>query len=280
MELLDRRGFIAGAASFAAVPLLGAKREGRALSRPLKTPLMLDVKRMAVHDGPGLRTTFFVKGCPLRCIWCHNPESIDPKPQEARFQHLCRHCAHCTHDEATCPTRAFKLYGRPWTQDALVAKALEDRAFYDASGGGVTLSGGEPLFFWEWAAELRRTAREMYGRLQRGRQAQPGAPRRGEGEAGGAVPCRAGLHGRRGPRRAPSRPRRARHSRQPGRRPRILRLCAVEVSCARHEGHDAAQTALRRCAAVLQILRFGLPFALIFCMIIRTHGETGFSPSI
>ena len=154
MELLDRRVFIAGAASFAAVPLLGAKREGRALSRPLKTPLMLDVKRMAVWDGPGLRTTFFVKGCPLRCIWCHNPESIDPKPQEARFQHLCRHCAHCTHDEATCPTRAFKLYGRPWTQDALVAKALEDRAFYDASGGGVTLSGGEPLFFWEWAAEL------------------------------------------------------------------------------------------------------------------------------
>ena len=154
MELLDRRVFIAGAASFAAVPLLGAKREGRALSRPLKTPLMLDVKRMAVHDGPGLRTTFFVKGCPLRCIWCHNPESIDPKPQEARFQHLCRHCAHCTHDEATCPTRAFKLYGRPWTQGALVAKALEDRAFYDASGGGVTLSGGEPLFFWEWAAEL------------------------------------------------------------------------------------------------------------------------------
>ena len=129
------------------------------MKRPHRTPLMLDVKRMAVWVGPGLRTAFFVKGCPLKCVWCHNPESIDPQPQEARFRHLCRHCARCTHDEATCPTRAFKLYGRPWTLDALVAKALEDRPFYDASGGGVTLSGGEPLFFWEsgatWSASSR-----------------------------------------------------------------------------------------------------------------------------
>ena len=146
--LLNRRNFIAGAASLAIAPLLGAD------GRPRKTPLMLDLKRMAVHYGPGMRTTFFVKGCPLRCIWCHNPESIDPTPQEARFQHLCRHCARCTRDEETCPTRAYKLYGRPQTMDDIVAKALEDKAFYDASGGGVTLSGGEPLFFWEWAAEL------------------------------------------------------------------------------------------------------------------------------
>ena len=77
--LLNRRNFIAGAASLAIAPLLGAD------GRPRKTPLMLDLKRMAVHDGPGMRTTFFVKGCPLRCIWCHNPESIEPKPQEASF---------------------------------------------------------------------------------------------------------------------------------------------------------------------------------------------------
>ena len=69
----------------------------------VKTPLMLDAKRMAIYDGPGIRTTFFVKGCPLRCVWCHNPESIDPKPQTARFQHLCQYCAKCTLDEATCP---------------------------------------------------------------------------------------------------------------------------------------------------------------------------------
>ncbi len=117
-------------------------------------PLMLDTKRLAVHDGPGIRTTFFVKGCPLRCLWCHNPESIAAERQTARFQHLCRHCATCTMDEATCPTRALKFYGKEMSIPEIVAKALEDKAFYERSGGGVTLSGGEPLFYWEWAAEL------------------------------------------------------------------------------------------------------------------------------
>ena len=120
----------------------------------MKIPLMLDVKRMAIHDGPGIRTTFFVKGCPLHCVWCHNPESIRPEAQWARFQHLCKRCSKCTMDEATCPTRALKLYGKPWTIGDLVKKALEDKPFYDRTGGGVTLSGGEPLFFWEWAYEL------------------------------------------------------------------------------------------------------------------------------
>ena len=119
-----------------------------------KVPLMLDVKRMAIHDGPGMRTTFFVKGCPLHCVWCHNPESIRTEAQWARFQHLCQHCKKCTMDEATCPTRALKLYGKPATIDELVKKALEDKAFYDRTGGGVTLSGGEALLFWEWAHEF------------------------------------------------------------------------------------------------------------------------------
>ena len=124
------------------------------MKKTVKTPLMLDTKRMAIYDGPGIRTTFFVKGCPLKCVWCHNPESIKPEAQWARFQHLCQHHEKCTMDEATCPTRALKLYGKPMTIDEIVAKALEDKAFYDQSGGGVTLSGGEPLFFWEWAARL------------------------------------------------------------------------------------------------------------------------------
>ena len=145
-----RKDFMSSAAAFAVSPMLAAD------GRKIKTPLMLDTKRMAIHDGPGIRTTFFVKGCPLRCIWCHNPESISSKPQWARFQHLCRKCAKCTMDEATCPTRALKLYGKPMSMDEIVAKALEDKAFYDESGGGVTLSGGEPLFFWEWTAELFR----------------------------------------------------------------------------------------------------------------------------
>ena len=145
---MTRKEFIVASTAFAVSPLLSAA------GRVVKTPLMLDTKRMAIWDGPGIRTTFFVKGCPLKCIWCHNPESIDTKPQTARFQHLCRHCAKCTMDEATCPTRALKFYGKPMTIPEIVAKALEDKAFYDESGGGVTLSGGEPLFFWEWALEL------------------------------------------------------------------------------------------------------------------------------
>ena len=143
-----RKEFVASAAAFAVSPMLAGD------GRKVKTPLMLDTKRMAIWDGPGIRTTFFVKGCPLKCIWCHNPESIKAEAQWARFQHLCKHHEKCTMDEATCPTRALKLYGKPMTIDEIVAKALEDKAFYDQSGGGVTLSGGEPLFFWEWAAEL------------------------------------------------------------------------------------------------------------------------------
>jgi pyruvate formate lyase activating enzyme len=146
--MVTRKEFIAASTAFAVSPMLSAA------GRTVRTPLMLDTKRMAIWDGPGIRTTFFVKGCPLRCIWCHNPESIKTEPQWARFQHLCKHHEKCTMDEATCPTRALKLYGKPMTIDEIVAKALEDKAFYDQSGGGVTLSGGEPLFFWEWAAEL------------------------------------------------------------------------------------------------------------------------------
>ena len=149
-----RKDFMSSAAAFAVSPMLAAD------GRQIKTPLMLDTKRMAIHDGPGIRTTFFVKGCPLRCIWCHNPESLSSKPQWARFQHLCRKCAKCTMDEATCPTRALKLYGKPMSMDDIVAKALEDKAFYEESGGGVSLSGGEPLFFWEWAVELFRKFKE------------------------------------------------------------------------------------------------------------------------
>ena len=145
---MTRREFVAASTAFAVSPMLSAA------GRAVKTPLMLDTKRMAIYDGPGMRTTFFVKGCPLKCIWCHNPESIKTEPQWARFQHLCKHHETCTMDEATCPTRALKLYGKPMGVDEIVAKALEDKPFYDESGGGVTLSGGEPLFFWEWAAEL------------------------------------------------------------------------------------------------------------------------------
>lgn len=151
---MQRRGFIKGTLACAGIGMFAPETLALAPSASMRTPLMLDTKRMAIHDGPGMRTTFFVKGCPLKCIWCHNPESIKSEKQIARFKHLCRNCAKCTMDEATCPTRAFKVYGKEWTMDDLVAKALEDKPFYERSGGGVTLSGGEPLFYWEWAAEF------------------------------------------------------------------------------------------------------------------------------
>ena len=94
---MTRSEFIAASTAFAVSPMLSAA------GRAIKTPLMLDTKRMAIWDGPGIRTTFFVKGCPLKCIWCHNPESIKLEPQWARFQHLCKHHEKCTMDEATCP---------------------------------------------------------------------------------------------------------------------------------------------------------------------------------
>ena len=151
---MQRRGFIKGTLACAGIGMFAPETLALAPLASMRTPLMLDTKRMAIHDGPGMRTTFFVKGCPLKCIWCHNPESIKSEKQIARFKHLCRNCAKCTMDEATCPTRAFKVYGKEWTMDDLVAKALEDKPFYERSGGGVTLSGGEPLFYWEWAAEF------------------------------------------------------------------------------------------------------------------------------
>ena len=154
-DMIGRREFIGGMSALAVLPALAAD------GRKVKTPLMLDTKRMAIHDGPGIRTSFFVKGCPLKCVWCHNPEAIPVARQVARFQHLCQHCKKCTMDEATCPTRALKFYGKPATIDELVKKALEDKSFYDRTGGGVTISGGEPLFFWEWTYEFLSACKKV-----------------------------------------------------------------------------------------------------------------------
>ena len=108
------------------------------------------IKRMEIHDGDGLRTTVFFKGCPLRCIWCHNPESLSFEKQIAFFKNKCISCGICKNERnektaENCPVNAIEVYGREYEADVLAQILLQDEAFFKNSGGGVTLSGGECL---------------------------------------------------------------------------------------------------------------------------------------
>ncbi len=144
--------------------------------------LVFDVKRFALHDGPGIRTTLFLKGCPLHCLWCHNPEGIGPKPELLFHSSRCRSCYACVRacprhalkpgpDKgpvridrskcdacglcvAACPYEAIRMAGREASIADLLAAVERDRPFYEQSGGGVTLSGGEPLLQPEFSAAL------------------------------------------------------------------------------------------------------------------------------
>jgi len=146
---------------------------------PQPTAMIFDVKRFAVHDGPGVRTTLFLKGCPLHCLWCHNPESIAPSPQLGYYAHKCIDCSECakvcpTHAhtmmggkhrfdrakcqacglcESVCLGGALRLYGQTVTLPEALGLVLADRDFYGDTGG-VTLSGGEPLLQSGFCREL------------------------------------------------------------------------------------------------------------------------------
>ena len=141
---------------------------------------IVEIKRFAVHDGDGIRTTVFFKGCPLSCLWCHNPESIDYGHTLALFESkctgcgdcatVCPHsvhrledrahmldrasCAGCGKCEEACLFDALTLYGRQMTVEELLPLLLADRPFYESSGGGVTLSGGECLMQADACAAL------------------------------------------------------------------------------------------------------------------------------
>lgn len=124
---------------------------------------VFELKRFAVHDGDGIRTTVFFKGCPLRCVWCHNPEGLTALPQIAFYEHKCIGCGNCQADGFTlddCIGEARVLYGTEMTVDELLPKLLEDRDFYETSGGGVTLSGGECLVQVDFCAELLKSLKE------------------------------------------------------------------------------------------------------------------------
>lgn len=142
--------------------------------------IVFDIKRFALHDGPGIRTTVFLKGCSLQCAWCHNPESQRIEPEIIFYHDRCTGCGDCVsvcsqraiqivqsvaqtdrnrcigcgQCVPACPSNARTLVGRSVTVGDLVSDIESDTAFFDESGGGVTLSGGDPLLQPEFAAAI------------------------------------------------------------------------------------------------------------------------------
>ncbi len=145
-----------------------------------------DIKRFAVHDGDGIRTTVFFKGCPMRCIWCHNPEGLIYKSELAFYfrkctfcgecQVLCKYhsfiddihkidinsCNLCSECVNVCPNEALKIFGQDMDLYELFDILLRDKQFYDNSGGGITLSGGECLMQADFCKELLKMCKENY----------------------------------------------------------------------------------------------------------------------
>lgn len=131
------------------------------------TGIVFDIKEFAVFDGPGIRTTVFMKGCPLRCMWCHNPEGLSAKPQLMVSRAACTDCGACTR---VCPTPESctacgacvsvcrggyrRIAGEKWTVDGLAKRLAKDADVYALSGGGVTFSGGEPLAQWGFVSQV------------------------------------------------------------------------------------------------------------------------------
>lgn len=146
----------------------------------MEKAVVTNIQGYSIHDGPGIRTVVFFKGCPLRCIWCANPENLSAKPQVGFLKNLCRDCARCAKhcpknaivpgtgiyriDRSMCDDcgscvegcyyDALVRYGETMTSQEVYQKVRRDKMFYDSSGGGVTVSGGEPMGHSEFIFEL------------------------------------------------------------------------------------------------------------------------------
>ncbi|HCR3981916.1 TPA: [formate-C-acetyltransferase]-activating enzyme [Kluyvera ascorbata] len=118
------------------------------------TARIFNIQRYSLNDGQGIRTVVFFKGCPHTCPWCANPESMSPRIETVRRESKCLHCATCLQDAEECPSGAWENIGRDVTLEELEREVLKDEVFFRASGGGVTLSGGEVLMQAEFAARL------------------------------------------------------------------------------------------------------------------------------
>lgn len=148
--------------------------------------VVFNIQRFSLHDGPGIRTTVFLKGCTMQCFWCHNPEGQHPAPELRYYPDRCIACGSCVaacpnhaHElndgihtfirercelsgqcVATCFPRALELEGRRMTVQEVMDEILPDKLFYELSGGGVTLSGGEPALSRDFARNILRQCKE------------------------------------------------------------------------------------------------------------------------
>ncbi len=148
---------------------------------------VFNIEHFAIHDGPGIRSTVFLKGCPLSCLWCHNPEGLSVAQQIVHYNERCIGCGKCVeacpnkaitfdssgvyrYDEKkctycgacveVCSSKALELIGKTMLPEQVIEDVEGDRLFYEESGGGVTFSGGEPLLQWQFLEECLKLAKK------------------------------------------------------------------------------------------------------------------------